>query len=315
MRNTIDHLSVPSIGLSTSDADHRKLLVALEVPASSNAKDEIPFLEVTRNTQNILFNGTRQDVISSLANAGFRIGEVEYGVDSGGKAHAGARVDTRSSALQGMFFEVSRNAQTYDYDNAAGLKHNPQVASAITAAENNFQSRRLDLYESYASQWYRNGGTSVINDGEMYEITKSAAKGYLNERALTDAGRRVASEGANEKQMSSPALAACNELSSSRHFQQALKGSGGDLDAAAVVVNTISQTPGYRPDQDISVVQGKHGAIVSQGQGDSALNLPVPAARPGDFERIATDMSQLQSLQQAAIQQEDAQQERRGPAV
>lgn len=91
-----------------------------------------------------------------------------------------------------------------------------------------------------------------------------------------------------------------------RQFEQALKGTNGDRDAAALAVDTISKTLGYKPDQDISVTQGKNGLIVSQGQGDSALNLEVPAAKPGDFERIAASKASenRDSMQVASVQPE-----------
>jgi hypothetical protein len=77
-------------------------------------------------------------------------------------------------------------------------------------------------------------------------------------------------------------------------YQQALKGTNGDRDAAAAAIETISSAKGYKPDQDISVMQGKNGGlIVSQGEGPSSLNLAVPQSKPGDFDRVSTQMAQL----------------------
>ena len=98
-----------------------------------------------------------------------------------------------------------------------------------------------------------------------------------------------------------------------RQFEQALKGTNGDRDAAALAVDTISKTPGYKPDRDIAVVQGRNGNfIATQGQGDAALNVAVPQAQQGDFERVATQMAaQPQQSQQVALAQPTEQQERK----
>ena len=99
-----------------------------------------------------------------------------------------------------------------------------------------------------------------------------------------------------------------------RQYEQALKGTNGDKDAAAVAVETIKNNPSYKENQDISVVQGKNGGfIVSQGQGDSAVNLPVPQAKQGDLERVATQLSQPQQSQNVAVQPEPL--ERKGPTM
>lgn len=108
----------------------------------------------------------------------------------------------------------------------------------------------------------------------------------------------------------SPALVPGNDRLNAQ-FEQALKGTGGDRDAAAVAVDTISKAQGYKPDQDISVLQGKNGLVVSQGQGDAALNLQVPQVKQGDFERVAA--AQPAQPQQVAMQPEQS--ERKGPTV
>ncbi|MCC7247261.1 MAG: hypothetical protein IT473_01425 [Lysobacter sp.] len=98
-----------------------------------------------------------------------------------------------------------------------------------------------------------------------------------------------------------------------RQFEQALKGTNGDRDAAALAVGSIRDAGG-KPDQDISVSQGKNGLIVSQGQGDAALNVPVPQAKPGDYERVAAQIAQQpQPTPQVAMQPEP--QERKAPTV
>jgi hypothetical protein len=89
----------------------------------------------------------------------------------------------------------------------------------------------------------------------------------------------------------------------SRQYQQALKGTNGDRDAAALAVKTIKNAPGYKEGQDISVIQGKNGNfIVSQGQGDAALNLAVPQAKQGDLERVSSHIAQAPQPQPVALQ-------------
>jgi hypothetical protein len=95
-----------------------------------------------------------------------------------------------------------------------------------------------------------------------------------------------------------------------RQYQQALKGAGGDKEIAAVAVEAISRAPGFKPDQDINLVQSKNGGlIVSQGEGPTAINLPVPKAQPGDFERVSTQLAQTTPTQPLAINSPDSQQQ------
>ncbi len=114
----------------------------------------------------------------------------------------------------------------------------------------------------------------------------------------------------------SPALVPGNDRLNAQ-FGQALKGAGGNWDAAALAVDTISKMPGYKPDQDIAVVQGRNGNfIATQGQGEAALNVAVPPAQQGDFERVATQMAaQPQQNPQVAVAQPTEQQERKPMSV
>jgi hypothetical protein len=82
-----------------------------------------------------------------------------------------------------------------------------------------------------------------------------------------------------------------------RQFAQALSGTGGDRDTAAMAVHTISQARGYQETADIRVLEGKSGAIVSQGNGATEINLPLQLGRPGDFERVSAQLSQTQVAQ------------------
>jgi hypothetical protein len=105
------------------------------------------------------------------------------------------------------------------------------------------------------------------------------------------------------------ASVATNPLEGNRQFDQALKGTNGDKDAAAVALETIKNNPSYKENQDISVIQNKSGGfVVTQGQGDMAVNLAVPQAKQGDFERVAAQTSQPQpTTQQVAVQPETLQ--------
>jgi hypothetical protein len=97
---------------------------------------------------------------------------------------------------------------------------------------------------------------------------------------------------------SSPTLVEGNETVN-RLFKQAILGVENTnvpnkLDAAALAVQTISQAQGFKQDQDISIVQGNKGLIVSQGEGAAAMNLLVPQANRGDYEKVSAQMSQSQ---------------------
>jgi hypothetical protein len=126
-----------------------------------------------------------------------------------------------------------------------------------------------------------------------------------NARTSADSETRVAD---------APSTLALGNDRVNKQFEQALKGSGGDRDVAAVAVDTIRNAAGFKPDQDISVMQGKNGFIVAQGEGPTGLALQVPQAKQGDFERVATQLVQPQQTQQIALQPEP-QQERRVPTV
>jgi hypothetical protein len=91
-----------------------------------------------------------------------------------------------------------------------------------------------------------------------------------------------------------------------RQFAQALQGTNGDRDAAAAALDALRNSPGYKADQDVAVVQGRNGQLIAtQGQVDAALNVPVGKVNPGDFERVANQIAQTpQPTQVAAVQPE-----------
>lgn len=68
------------------------------------------------------------------------------------------------------------------------------------------------------------------------------------------------------------------------------------LDAAALAVQTISQAPGFKQDQDISVMEGKRGLIVSQGEGPASINMLVAEAKQGDLQKVSAQMTQSHQM-------------------
>lgn len=292
MSRQVNHLGVPPMDLTISDAGNGRLRVELQVPRSSGSLDNIPFLEVTRNEQAALLNGARQDVLARLSQSGFTIGDVKYEAGGEQTQHGGGTVGANVPRLGKVSFEISSDSKIHGGVSTT-LHNNPDLAGAIREAERNFDTRRQDIYESRAREWYRNGGATLESNGERYSVTRDAAKNYINERHPLNPFERVGIDGETTVARAAQPLAPGNEPLN-RQFEQALRGANGDRDAAAVAVAAIRDTPGYRPDQDISVAQGKNGLIVSQGQGDAALNVPVPPAQQGDFQRVSQQLAQVQ---------------------
>lgn len=304
MSRQVNHLGVPPMDLTITDAGNGKLRVELQVPRSSGSLDNIPFLEVTRNEQAALLNGARQDVLAKLSQSGFTIGDVRYEAGGEQTQHGGGTVGANVPKLGKVSFEISSDSKIHGGVSTT-LHNNPDLAGAIREAERNFDTRRQDIYESRAREWYRNGGATLESNGERYTVTPDAAKNYINQRHPLNPFERVGLDSETTIARVSQPSALGNEQTN-RQFEQALKGANGDRDAAAVAVATIRETPGYKPDQDISVAQGKNGLIVSQGQGDAALNVPVPQAKQGDFERVAQQLAvQPPQTPQIAAQQPD----------
>lgn len=301
MPRTVDHLGVPPMDLTITEAGNGKLKVELQVPRSSGSLDNIPFLEVTRNEQQTLLNGARQDVISRLSQSGFQIGEVKWEAGGGRNDHAGVGANGSVPKLGKVSFEITADSN-YNANVSGSLRNNPDVAGAIRDAERNFDTRRQDIYESRAREWNRQGGATLTSNGETYTVTQDAAKTYVNERHPLNPFKRVSADDLDGVQVArvGGGLVPGNEQVN-RQFEQALKGANGDRDLAALAVQTISQTPGYKPDAEIRVVQGNNGGmIVSQGEGPTSVNAAVPQAKQGDFERVAVQMSQNQNTQVAA---------------
>jgi hypothetical protein len=310
MSKTVNHLGIPSIDLITAEVDNGKLEVALRIQKTSPKQDEIPFLEVTRSAQAVLFNGARQDMIAKLGQSGFAIGDIKHEAGVDGNEGVAGTVGDDASKTGKVCFEISTDSNVQS-NAMASLGSDPDVAGAICNTERNFHARRQDIYESRAREWYRNGGAALESNGEIYAVTKDAAKEYIHKRhpvtprepTYVDQALSIASASSNMTSGNDPV---------SRHFEQALKGTGGDRDAAATAVHTISKSPGYKLDQDITVLQGKHGFIVSQGEGPTSLALQVPPTGPGDFEKIATQMAQPQQI---AMQTDQPEQRIKVPTV
>jgi hypothetical protein len=315
MSKTVNQLGIPSIDLITAEVDNGRLEVALQIQKTSAKQDEIPFLEVTRSAQAVLFNGARQDMIAKLGQSGFAISDIKHEAGVGRYGSVAGTVGDEASKTGKVSFEISTDSD-FESNAIASLGSNPDVAGAIRNTERNFDTRRQDIYESRAREWYRNGGATLESNGEIYAVTKDAAKAYIDQRHPVTPREPTNVDHALPIASASSKLASGNDPVN-RHFEQALKGTRGDRDAAAVAVDTISKSPGYKLDQDINVLHGKHGFIVSQGEGPTSLALQLPPTRQGDFEKIAMQMAQPQqiAIQQGQPQQDQPQQEKKMPTV
>lgn len=98
----------------------------------------------------------------------------------------------------------------------------------------------------------------------------------------------------------SPTLVEGNEAIN-KLFKQAMSGIENTnvpnkLDAAALAVQTISQAPGFKQEQGISVMEGIKGLIVSQGEGPASINMLVAEAKHGDLQKVSAQMTQSQQM-------------------
>lgn len=319
MGKQVNHLGVPPMDLTITKNERGNLEVQLNVPVSSGSKDNIPFLEVTRNERDTLLNGARQELISRLSQSGFTIGDIEYKAGGSQTQGGNAGLTGKVPGVGKASFEITSETKL---EGSVGtiLKNNPDIAGAIRETEKNFDTRRQDIYEQRAREWHRDGGATLesynpkTKQMEEYNVTKDAAKTYINERYPHKIWKRVSAEDGGMDIADASSAPTMGNEPVNKQFQQALKGTNGDKDAAAVALETIKNNPSYKENQDISVVQGKNGGfIVSQGQGDSAVNLAVQPAKQGDFDRVATQLAQPQQSQQVAVQPEPL--ERKGPTM
>ena len=331
MAKEVNHLGVPPMDLTITDAGNGKLKVELQVPATSGSKDNIPFLEVTRNEQAVLLNGARQDLIKGLSQSGFTIGDVKYEAGGEQSQHGGGSGGAKVPGLGKVTFEISSDTKIHGGVNAT-LKNNPDLAGAITKAENNFDTRRQDIYESRAREWFRDGGATLKSGGEMYHVGKDAAKDYVNERHPINWNKRISDAGDGSVQVASasPALVDTANSPLTKQLAQAVQGAG-DKDTGARAFEIIKDMKGYSPNDAIHIVQGNNGTQLVAQRPDQATSIatPVTGVTAGDFERVSTQVAKDQAVQQSqtlltntqqAPQQNQAplqqdQEPRKGPSI
>lgn len=301
MPRNVNHLAVPPMDLTITDAGNGKLKVELEVPRSSGSLDNIPFLEVTRNEQQTLLNGARQTVISRLSQSGFQIGDIEYEATGGQNLGGTVGGNANARGLGKVSFEIT--AENNRSGTISGsLRNNPDVAGAIREAETQFDTRRQDIYETRAREWYRQGGATLTSNGETYTVTPDAAKTYINERHPLNPFKRVSLDG---ETMVADASQFSADPRLQRQFDQALASLQGTntpnpRDAAALAVQAARTAPGYDPDGDLRVVAGANGGLIAYQRDDaSGVRIAVPQANPGDFDRVSTQLAQVPNPQLA----------------
>jgi hypothetical protein len=80
-------------------------------------------------------------------------------------------------------------------------------------------------------------------------------------------------------------------------------------DQAAVALKTLYDAKGYNPESgdDLKLLRSNHGGlIVSQGEGPTSINLQVPQAKQGDFQKVSTELASIADTQRT-ITQKDSQ--------
>ena len=306
--------------------------IKIELPMSSTGRpNEMPFAAVDQQKKEDYLTNAQNRLTDRLVNTagpgGYNVDKVTGGGEAGGDIKA-INVKFNSAAEANRVFA--------DKD-------------LLRSLQSSFDGDRKQEYMKAAEAWTRGigteergGGASVAYNGKQVKVTDNVAYNYYQrnfdntpgyadnsnkKEVLNDLNRLVEHRDRFEAkhrirssadELGSPTQTVANNLLSpgndriNKHFEQALKGSGGDKDAAAVAVDTISKTPGFKSDQDISVMQGRNGLIVAQGEGPTGLALQVPQAKPGDFEKVAAQMAaQPQQTQQVAAAQPTEQQERK----
>ncbi len=140
---------------------------------------------------------------------------------------------------------------------------------------------------------------------------------------LAPAQTRAGADAGNETQLASvsPATAGSVNVASAsptleissnplnRQLEQALKGAE-NKDIAAVAFETIRNAKGYSPNDPICVLQSNHGTpLVAQRLNEpNGIALAVPEAKPGDYERVSTQLAKEQVAQQSVAQLTNTQQ-------
>jgi hypothetical protein len=99
-----------------------------------------------------------------------------------------------------------------------------------------------------------------------------------------------------------------NDQYRSLNEQAIALGVSNPSDQAAVALKTLHGAKGYNPESggDLKLMMGNHGGlIVSQGEGSSSLNLRVPQAEKGDFEKVSTELAATAETQKTISQMEN----------
>jgi hypothetical protein len=287
--------------------------IKIELPLSPTGRpNEMPFAAVDTQKREDYLTSAQNTLTRYLVNqagiTGFNVDKITGGGEAGGDVRA-------------INIKLNGSAEANRVFNNQAL---------LDTLQTNFDAERRQNYMQAAVAWTRGigtedrgGGATVPYNGKEVKVTDNVAydyyqrnfdntPGYTESRQkyeeLNQLGKLVEHrdrfEARNNIRSSADdtdrtgASLATNSLSPgndriNRQFEQALKGTNGNPDAAAVAVDTISRAPGYKPDQDIAVVQGRNGQLIAtQGQGDTALNVPVPPAKAGDFERVSQQMMQ-----------------------
>lgn len=308
---TIDALQAPNLNLSITEQNGR-LIVGLDLPASSGSERQIPFLEVTRNESRALLAQAQQIVTARLSQSGFQIGEITVQNNRG----ATAGIDARVPQLGRVQFEITNSTGI-----SGSLRNNPDVAGAIRAAESDFDRTRQGLYEQRARNWAEDGGATIRSGGRTWTVTPEAAADFYNQQRwwpwekIEPAQRRaegdlrdglaVARGGADDHGLRHAGHPF------HRQYQQALQGLQDVAverreDAAALLVQAAARA-GFDRNGDLRVVVGTQDNLFAvQGEGPAALRAPIARA---DIQPRAFDAASQALAQQAMAQQQDVQQQ------
>ena len=311
-----DVIRMPNANLTQSLDGGTVKFTYTPLPVGGNPRDAV-LRELTNQRSEEILNTIRNDLIKEKGSH-LNISDVT--------GNAGGTVNGVNMSISGKFLwnqvdrETIGNVQDrYDYERTKvyvqwaldmrelnpgkGVTYTPQGGQPIHYSEEN-----LNYLIREGGRYLKSFQSLEANDPHRINLSEKD----LN-RPIPIPPRRSEADSPGTSVADASTLVPGNDRVN-RQFEQALKGTNGDRDAAAAAVDAISKAPGYKPDQEISVVQGKNGFVVSQGQGDAAVNVAVPQAKAGDFERVAAQMTQQpQPTQQIAVQSET--QERKGPTV
>lgn len=299
-----DVIRMPNANLTESLDGGTVKFTYTPLPVGGNPKDAV-LRELTNQRSEEILNTIRSDLIREK---GSHLNVSDVTANAGGTVHGVNMSLSGKFAWNQVDRETIDNVQTrYDYERTKvyvqwaldmrevnpgkGATYTPPGGQPIHYSEDN-----LNYLIREGGRYLKSFQALEANDPNRINLSEKD----LN-RAIPLQRRSEADSPASSIADASTLVPGNDRLN--RQFEQALKGTNGDRDAAAVAVNAIREAGG-KPDQDIAVNQGKNGLIVSQGQGDAALNVPMPQAKAGDFERISTQMAQTPQPTQVAQQQD-----------